>query len=121
MNWNHFLLVGLGGFIGSLARYSVSLLIRPSGFPFATLLVNLAGSFLIGIIIAVSIRNPQLKPEWRLFLATGFCGGFTTFSAFAIENLELLRNGQYGYSIAYVAGSIVLGIFAAYLGFSLAR
>jgi CrcB protein len=121
MTWTQFLLVGLGGFLGSVLRYMMSLFIRPSGFPFATLLVNLAGSFLIGIIVAVSLRHPQLKPEWRLFLATGFCGGFTTFSAFAIENLELLKTGQYGYCMAYVAGTVVLGIFAAYLGFSLGR
>ena len=121
MTWNHFLLVGLGGFLGSVLRYMMSLIIKPSGFPVPTMLVNLAGSFLIGIIVALSLRHPQLKGEWRLFLATGFCGGFTTFSAFAIENLEMLKNGQYGYCIAYVGGTVVLGIFAAYLGFSLGR
>ena len=121
MRWYYVFLVGIGGCLGSMLRYAAYLAIKTTGFPFATFVVNLVGSFIIGVIWAIGLRHSLIKREWRLFLATGFCGGFTTFSAFTLENLNMLKTGQYGYCIAYVAGSVVLGIFAAYLGFSVVR
>ena len=113
------LLVGLGGSIGSMARYAASLLIRSKSFPFATLSVNVIGSFIIGLVFALSIKEAALSNSWKLFLATGICGGFTTFSAFSVENMELLQNGKTGMALTYIMLSIVLGILATFLGYQL--
>lgn len=113
------LLVGLGGSIGSMARYAASLLIRSKSFPFATLSVNVIGSFIIGLVFALSIKEAALSNNWKLFLATGICGGFTTFSAFSVENMELLQNGKNGMALTYIMLSIVLGILATFLGYQL--
>ena len=113
------LLVGLGGSIGSMARYAVSLLIRSKSFPYATLSVNIIGSFIIGVVFAMSIKETGLSNNWRLFLATGICGGFTTFSAFSLENMELLQNGKIGMALSYIIFSILLGIIATFLGYQL--
>jgi CrcB protein len=85
------LLVGLGGATGSMLRYAVTLLIGSSIFPYATLFVNIIGSFLIGLVIAFCIKDESIVNNWKLFLATGICGGFTTFSAFSMENMQLLH------------------------------
>ena len=119
-----FLLVGIGGFIGSLARYIVAVAmsgIISSTFPWATLIVNVAGCFLIGVIFAVSDRGGLLSPEWRIFLTTGFCGGFTTFSTFSYESLRLLQDGEYFYVAVYVLASVVVGLSATLLGIYLIR
>ena len=113
------LLVGLGGSIGSMARYAASLLIRSKSFPYATLSVNVIGSFIIGLVFALSIKEAALSNNWKLFLATGICGGFTTFSAFSVENMELLQNGKTGMALTYIMLSIVLGILATFLGYQL--
>ena len=113
------LLVGLGGSIGSMARYATSLLIRSKSFPFATLSVNVIGSFIIGLVFALSIKEAALSNNWKLFLATGICGGFTTFSAFSVENMELLQNSKNGMALTYIMLSIVLGILATFLGYQL--
>ena len=113
------LLVGLGGSIGSMARYAASLLIRSKSFPFATLSVNVIGSFIIGLVFALSIKEATVSNNWKLFLATGICGGFTTFSAFSVENMELLQNGKTGMALTYIMLSIVLGILATFLGYQL--
>jgi fluoride exporter len=115
----NFILVGLGGAAGSMLRYAVSLLVANRAFPSATLLVNIAGSFLIGLIAALGIKNESFAGNWKLFLATGVCGGFTTFSAFSAENLQMLQSGKAGLSMMYIAASIVTGIFAAWLGYKL--
>src|SRR5881409_1720985 len=91
------LLVGLGGFVGSVARYVVAVFfagLASSAFPFATFTVNVVGCFLIGILFALSERGDILTPEWRIFLTTGFCGGFTTFSTFSYESIRLLQDGE---------------------------
>lgn len=96
-----------------MSRYLVSVHFQKSmasAFPFGTLAVNLAGCLLIGIFFGLSGRFQWMTEEWRLFLTVGFCGGFTTFSAFAFENLKLLQAGNYPYFILYSAGSCVLGI-----------
>ncbi|MEO6253877.1 MAG: fluoride efflux transporter CrcB [Ferruginibacter sp.] len=113
------LVVGLGGGIGSMLRYAAGLLISSKYFPYATLAVNIIGSFIIGIVFAMSIKEEGLSAPWKLFLATGICGGFTTFSAFSLENMELLQNGKAGMAIIYIMLSILLGIIAAFLGYQL--
>jgi CrcB protein len=114
------LLIGTGGFIGSVARYMVSRLsshIDWFSIPVGTLIVNVFGSLLIGFLIGISEKSPILTVEWRMFLMVGLCGGFTTFSSFSGENLALLRNGQVLPLILYTAMSIILGFTAVYLGY----
>jgi fluoride exporter len=113
------LLVGLGGAIGSMLRYAASLLINSKIFPYATLVVNITGSFIIGIVFALSIKQAGLSNNWQLFLATGICGGFTTFSAFTLENMGMLQSGKIAMALIYIALSIVLGIVATFLGYQL--
>jgi CrcB protein len=113
------LLVGLGGSIGSMVRYGSSLLIRSRQFPFATLSVNIIGCFIIGLVFAMSIKEEGISDNWKLFLASGICGGFTTFSAFSLENLGLLQSGRIGIALTYIILSIVLGITATFLGYLL--
>ena len=113
------LFVGAGGFLGSIARYlSQQLVIKYYGdiFPLGTLIVNIAGCLLIGVLYGFMDRGKLLYPETRLFLTTGFCGGFTTFSAFSIENIIMLNKGEYFYVLIYVALSVILGLGATYLG-----
>lgn len=115
------LLVGLGGAAGSILRSLFAIWFKHSSFPLATLLVNVIGSFVIGMVIAVSIRNSSFDANWRLFLATGLCGGFTTFSALSAEGLQMLQQQRYGAFVLYVAGSLLLGLLATWLGFSLMK
>lgn len=113
------LLVGTGGFLGSISRYLASRFLQnsiPSSFPYGTFFVNITGCLLIGIIYGLSERSSLLTPEWRLFLAVGFCGGFTTFSTFANENLALLRDGEFFYFFLYTGLSVFLGIAATFIG-----
>jgi fluoride exporter len=116
---NNILIVGLGGGIGSILRYLCQKWINESyqhNFPLATFLVNIFGCLLIGILYALGEKGNILSPQTRLLLITGFCGGFTTFSTFAFENMNLLRTGDNFYFILYAVGSVVLGIAAVYFG-----
>ena len=113
------LLIGFGGGLGSILRYVSSLLITTKIFPYATLAVNITGSFIIGIVFALSIKDAAVTNNWKLFLATGICGGFTTFSAFSLENMGLLQSGKYGLAFTYIGLSIVLGIAATFFGYLL--
>jgi fluoride exporter len=115
----NFVLIGLGGAAGSMLRFAVSLMVASRAFPIATLLVNIAGSFIIGLVLAISSKNEVFAGSWKLFLATGICGGFTTFSAFSAENLLLLQNGKILQSLLYMAISIVAGIGAAFVGYKI--
>lgn len=115
------LLVGLGGAAGSILRSLFAIWFKHSSFPLATLLVNIIGSLVIGMVIAVSLRNSSFDANWRLFLATGLCGGFTTFSAFSAEGLQMLQQQRYGLFVLYVGGSLLLGLLATWLGFSLMK
>jgi CrcB protein len=119
--FKNFLLVGLGGALGSMLRYIFYLAITVKQFPAATLIVNIIGSFIIGAVLALSIKDQNFANNWKLFLATGVCGGFTTFSAFSAENMVLLQNEKYIVALAYIALSMVLGIAAAWLGFTIAK
>jgi len=113
------LLVGLGGGIGSICRYAASLVIHSRHFPYATLAVNILGSFIIGLVFALSMQENSLSANWKLFLVTGICGGFTTFSAFSLENMGLLQSGKTGLAFLYIALSIILGIVATFAGYQL--
>jgi CrcB protein len=118
-----FVWVGLGGFLGSMARYAVALALaapEPGRFPFATFSVNLAGCLLIGLLAGIFGRTQDVPEAVRLFLVTGILGGFTTFSAFGLESLQLLRRGDHGLVLLYVAGSVVGGLAAVWLGLRLA-
>jgi CrcB protein len=119
-----FYIVGIGGFIGSVARYYSQLFVTriyPSTLPYGTFAINVSGCFLIGIIYALSERGNVLSPEWRLFLATGFCGGFTTFSSFSYESLNLVRDGEFFYLSLYVVASVIIGFAAIYFGMLLIK
>lgn len=109
------LIVGLGGAFGAAARYLIGLLpISPdSGFPVKTFLINIAGAFLIGIIAALVSKN-SISPRLVLFLKAGICGGFTTFSSFALESDQLIQGGKYLTGALYITGSIALGILAVF-------
>lgn len=115
--FKNFLLVGLGGALGSMLRYAFYLAITVKQFPLATFAVNIIGSFIIGAVLGLSLKDDLFLNNWKLFLATGICGGFTTFSAFSLENITLLQNEKYFIALVYIVSSIVLGIAAAWLGF----
>ena len=112
------LLVFLGGGIGSCLRYFISKSLNPilSGFFLGTFLVNVIGCLLIGIILGYALKDAVLSQSYVLLLATGFCGGFTTFSAFSYENLGLLKSGEYLNFSLYTLGSVLLGILAVFAG-----
>lgn len=120
MLFKNILLVGLGGMAGSVLRYLSSFAIRHDSFPYATWAVNTSGSLLMGMIMGVAAKQNGFD-NWRLFLATGICGGFTTFSAFAWENLQLLQQQRYPAFVLYTAGSLVLGLLAVALGYWLTK
>jgi CrcB protein len=113
------LLVGLGGGIGSMLRYAAAAIAGPKQFPWITLSINILGSFLMGVVIAWSIKNVNFAANWKPFLAAGLCGGFTTFSAFSAENMALLQNGKMGTAMLYILMSVVAGIASCFWGYSL--
>lgn len=118
------LIVGSGGFIGSVLRYLVQIFVEKgmsSTFPWGTFVANMAGSFIIGIVFALAQKGNLLNAEWRMFLAVGFCGGFTTFSSFAYNNLTMLKEQAYGQFLLNVGGSLFFGLLAVYLGMVLVK
>ncbi len=117
------LAVGAGSFLGGSGRYLVSLAMKgvSKGFPWATLAVNLAGCFLIGLLWGLFSKNGSDSSNWALFLTVGLCGGFTTFSTFSKEALVMLQGGNiWGFS-GYVAISVIAGIALVALGYYLMR
>lgn len=112
------LLVFIGGGTGSAARYLISKFLNLEKYqiPYGTFAVNVLGSLLIGIILGLSLKNNSLSQNTVLLLATGFCGGFTTFSSFAYEHHIMLKNGDLVNFLLYTIGSFVLGILAVFLG-----
>jgi CrcB protein len=114
------LLIGLGGFLGSTARYLFQNFVsklHTIPFPYGTFLINITGSLLIGLVYGYTERYEMLSMEIRLFVATGFCGGFTTFSTFSFESFNLLKEGNYIYFLIYITGSILFCILAALTGY----
>ncbi len=118
------LYVFLGGGLGSVCRYLASRWLTnivPSVFPLGTFLVNIVGCFLIGFFVFYFSRAGQSPPAWRLLLVTGFCGGFTTFSSFSLENTQLLDDNHVLLFLGYTVLSITLGLAGTYLGIIAAR
>ncbi len=118
------LVVAGGGAAGAVARYLVSAAVQSRtgpGFPWGTLVVNLSGAFLLGLLAEAATRMPALTPEMRLLLATGFLGAFTTFSTLSLESLALLRSGAFGAFAANTLGGLALGLAACWLGMLAAR
>jgi CrcB protein len=103
-----------------VSRYLFGLFIKSETFPYATGVVNIFGALVMGFIMGLAIKG-QISPSLRLFVATGICGGFTTFSAFAWENLELLQQQRYGSFLAYTFGTLALGLAATAIGYLLAK
>ncbi len=118
------LLVGTGGFIGSALRYLVQVYavrLISSTWPLGTFLVNISGSLLIGMVYAISEKGNLMSPEWRIFLTVGFCGGFTTFSTFAFDNLMLLKENSIFHLLLNAGGSLFAGILSVYAGIIIVR
>ena len=115
--------VGAGSFIGGIARYLVSLVMKgiSKGFPWATLLVNLLGCLIIGLLWGFLSHNASESTSWGLFLTVGLCGGFTTFSTFSKEALTMLQTGQIWGFASYIAISILAGIALVALGYYIGR
>jgi CrcB protein len=113
------LIIGTGSFLGGVSRFLTSRYIQNnfiSAFPYGTFVVNILGCFLIGLIYGLSEKGNIISAEWRMFLTVGFCGGFTTFSTFASENISLLRDGDFFYFALYTSLSVFLGLLAVYFG-----
>lgn len=114
------LLVALGGAIGSAMRYLTAILLArhyTGSIPLATLVVNVLGCFLIGLLIGLCSETTYL----RLLFITGFCGGFTTFSTFTAESYVMFREGAYGLAFLYIAGSVLIGLLALWVGLYVSR
>jgi len=118
------LFVAFGGMIGCVCRFlAVSFVVRllPFTFPFGTFFVNVIGSLIMGLAVGLAERYLWMHQEWRVFLTAGFCGGFTTFSAFAFENAELFLDKNYTTFAAYSVSSFVFCLAAAFAGLAIAR
>jgi CrcB protein len=116
--------VAVGGAAGSVARYGVATIVQRharTGFPTATFVVNVAGSFALGLLLAMLTAATPVAVGARLLLATGFCGGFTTFSAFAYETVVLARDGRSRTAAVYVVTTVLSTVVSAGLGFLAAR
>ena len=119
MLFKDLLLVGIGGAAGSIVRYATHkwiTMLYPHAFPAGTFFVNIAGCFLIGLLFGLSAKHEYLSPAFRLLLMTGFCGGFTTFSAFTLEGMELLQQQKFFIFAMYFALSVFLGLIATFAG-----
>lgn len=118
------LLVGLGGGVGSILRYLTSVVVTKyfqSNFPLGTFVVNILGCLIIGILIGLFDKQQLPNPDLRLLFITGFCGGFTTFSAFAAENINLFQSGHSLAALLYIGASIFVSLFFVWLGMVVVR
>ena len=120
----NFLIVGLGGAAGSMLRYAVHRFFQAQSaatFPTGTLLVNIGGCFLIGILWGMATRSLLWNEEMKLLLMTGFCGGFTTFSAFTLDGIGLLKENKTTLFFVYLTASVVGGLLATFIGIRIAK
>ncbi len=121
----HLLIVGLGGFIGSVLRYltggAVHQLLHNSSFPYGTMTVNILGCFLIGLVTGLVELRQLLSPEIRLFLLIGVLGGFTTFSTFGYETMTLIRDGELLSAGSNVVIQVIVGLSAVWLGYTVTQ
>jgi CrcB protein len=118
------LAVGAGGFFGALARWGVGLLVArvwERDFPLATFLINVSGCFVLGLFGTLAAEKLAISPAWRLFVATGFTGAYTTFSTFEAETHRLVETGGTGAALGYVLASVAAGFLAVRLGVLMAR
>jgi fluoride exporter len=114
----NFLLVGLGGAVGSMLRFIVQRLVNTATLPYGTLLVNIAGCFLIGLLWGLTTRN-SITQTTGLLLISGFCGGFTTFSAFSFEGVQMMQDSRWLMLAGYIGASVIGGLFATFSGYKL--
>jgi len=118
------LLVGIGGALGCCLRYLTTIFFTKwiaQSFPWATFVANIAGCLLIGLLMGCFSRMELNNTDVKLLLVTGFCGGYTTFSAFAFENFTLIQQGNYAMALLYILISVFIGIAAVMSGFAMAR
>lgn len=117
------LAIGIGSFIGGILRYLLTVFVQNkflTTFPLGTFTVNIIACFFIGAVFGLSERG-NINSEWRIFIATGILGGFSTFSSFSNETVSLLRDGQLWYAFGYIAGSVIIGIAATFAGISVIK
>ena len=123
--WIRVLAVGSGGFVGAVARYLISLGLQrateSASFPFGTLVVNVSGCLVIGLLAGLLTTRLVLSPELRLLIITGFLGALTTFSTFSLETVNLWRNGTYGLAALNLSGQLLLGVGGVWTGMWLAN
>jgi CrcB protein len=119
----NFLLVAVGGALGSMTRYGVSLALpaREGGWPLATFLINVSGSFLIGVVAGWLATRDAAGEPWRLLLSVGVLGGYTTFSAYSLETMRMIERSDYVGASTYAIGSVIAGLVAVAIGLFLAR
>ena len=120
----NYLIVGAGGFIGAIVRYILAMWIGQRwgrSFPLGTFVINITGSFLIGILMTIMTERIIENPQWRLFLVVGFLGAYTTFSTFEYETGTLLRDSEWLYAALNVIGSVIVGFAALKLGEMIAK
>lgn len=117
-------LIAIFGAAGTLARYGLQGLVQirvASTFPYGTLLINLSGCFLLGLIGQFTLNRMVISPDWRVAIAVGFFGGYTTFSSFGWETAKMLEDGEWLRASTYVAASVVVGLFLSVAGIHLAN
>jgi CrcB protein len=115
--------VAIGSALGGVARFGLSGFIQQRvgpGFPMGTLVINITGSFLLGMLMRYTLQSEIVSPEVRTMLTTGFCGGYTTFSTFTYETAMLLEDGEYGRASLYIGASVAIALLGMFLGFAVA-
>jgi CrcB protein len=118
------LTIAIGGALGALARYGLNEFVAtrwPTIFPLGTFIINITGSFVIGFFLTFATVRYDLNPHWRLFIAVGFLGAYTTFSTFEYETLKLIEEGHLPTALFYVLSSVIVGLIAVWAGAAAAR